>query len=409
MTREVGFVGLCQIRQSTGPIDMLTEHYRNKLRSLHVDRSSGHPKPHKVCLLLSVLDLIESGELTENRIKATESLIKVFHENFERLKKGNDAENINMPFYHLRGDGVWHFSVPDNKKEEFKALESSPGTPSLKRLFEVIDYAYLDPVLFDYFNSGMARPLIREALLENLEDLSDQFYRWLLVMGKSERTAKSYVGAIKGTISQWAADAEITDQNLISISGHSTFGFVMERLANYQAFREADERGKSMYSSALNSYKKFLSITCQTEIAEDIENIISDKSIDETQKTTLVNARVGQGKFRESLLSYWKSCALTGYRAKEFLVASHIKPWKASDNEERLDKYNGLLLLANLDKAFDLGYITFDPDGKIVVSEFIEQPELLGVHDNLHVILEDSHQEYMEYHRTHVYENKMIF
>ena len=408
MTHEVEFAGLSRIGPSTGPINMLTEYFRNKLRSLNVDRSSGHPKPHKVCLLLSILDLIESGELSENKIIASDALLKAFHVNFERLKKGNDAENLNMPFYHLRGDGIWHFSVNENKQKELDELVAAPGTPSLKRLFEVIDYAYLDRELFDYFNSGLARPLIRETLLENLEDLSEQFYRWLLVMGKSEKTAKSYVGAIKGTISQWAADAEITDQNLISISGHSTFGFVMERLANYQAFRDADKRGKAMYSSALNSYKQFLSITCQTDIAEDIENIISDKSIDETQKSTLVNARVGQGKFRESLLSYWQTCALTGYRAKEFLVASHIKPWKVSSNEERLDKYNGLLLLANLDKAFDLGYISFNADGKIVISDFIEQPELLGVHDKLRVTLADPHQEYMEYHRTHVYEHKLI-
>jgi len=387
---------------------MLSEYYKNKLRGLKVDRSSGHPKPHKVCLLLSILDLIESGEITENKIVETETLKKAFHENFERLKKGNDTEKLNLPFYHLCGDDIWHFSIHKDKQQSFNELKSVSTTPSLKRLFEVIDYAYLEPELYDYFKSGLVRPQIREVLLENLEDLSEQFYRWLLLMGKSERTAKSYVGAIKGTISQWAADAEITDQNLISISGYSTFGFVMERLVDYPVFQESDQRGKAMYSAALNSYQKFLSITCQTDIAEDIQTIISDKATDETQKSILVNARIGQGKYRESLLTYWKTCALTGYRSKEFLVASHIKPWKVSDNNERLDKYNGLLLLANLDKAFDLGFITFDEAGKIIVSDFIEQPEILGIHNKMSVDLIEPHQVYMDYHRNNVYERKII-
>ena len=56
-----------------------------------------------------------------------------------------------------------------------------------------------------------------------------------------------------------------------------------------------------MYSAALNAYKDFLSITCQVEASEDIEEIIRDESIDSTQKAMLVNTRVGQGKFREGL------------------------------------------------------------------------------------------------------------
>ena len=54
------------------------------------------------------------------------------------------------------------------------------------------------------------------------------------------------------------------------------------------------------------------------------------------------------------------------------LVASHIKPWRDADNIERLDQYNGFLLLPNLDKVFDLGFITFRATGEIIVSKQIE-------------------------------------
>jgi hypothetical protein len=36
---------------------------------------------------------------------------------------------------------------------------------------------------------------------------------------------------------------------------------------------------------------------------------------------------------------------------QEFLVASHIKPWRSCDNSERLSGVNGLLLSPHVDKA----------------------------------------------------------
>ncbi len=89
------------------------------------------------------------------------------------------------------------------------------------------------------------------------------------------------------------------------------------------------------------------------------------------------------------------------------MIASYIKPWSRSDNRERLDPYNGFLLLPNLDKAFDLGYISFTASGKIKVSEFIEKPGVLGISDSMQIALESKHQEYLEYHRAHVFEKSL--
>ena len=142
---------------------------------------------------------------------------------------------------------------------------------------------------------------------------------------------------------------------------------------------------------------------CQVQISEDIEKILKDKSIDETVKARLVNTRVGQGQFREELIRYWRGCAITGYEMKQFLVASHIKPWSKSSNEERLDVFNGILLLPNLDKAFDLGYISFEENGQIKTSDFIESPSVLGIRDDMRIDFIPPHQEYLAYHRDVVF------
>jgi len=159
-----------------------------------------------------------------------------------------------------------------------------------------------------------------------------------------------------------------------------------------------------MYSAALNHFNNYLLDVTSEHVREDIEEIVSNKNIDDTVKASLVSARVGQGKYRNTLIDYWGRCALTGYGDVRFLIASHIKPWRGSDNKERLDPFNGLLLLPNVDKVFDLGFITFEDNGEIVISSHLEEPDRIGVVNNMSISLEERHRIYMAYHRERVYE-----
>jgi len=134
-------------------------------------------------------------------------------------------------------------------------------------------------------------------------------------------------------------------------------------------------------------------------VQDDINSLIEYSNKTATEKSILISTRMGQGKFRSGLVDYWQGCAITGYSGYRFLVASHIKPWRASNDTERLDPFNGLLLLLNLDKAFDLGYITFKTQGKIVISSTLEQPDKLGLNALMQVRLESRHQVNLAYHR----------
>lgn len=385
---------------------VIDSYYRDKLTSLHVDRSHGHPKPHKVCLLLAIIDLLRDGTVTRNAICIDDSLKASFGRHFQKLHKGNDSENLLLPFYHLRTEGFWHFKVKRGMQDAFNELVASGGPSSAKQLNDIIEYAYLDEKLFHFLTTELGRTEAHELLLENLEDLSVQFHRWLLGIGKSEKTAKNYVGAIQGSISNWAQEAEISQQNLISIQSYTQINKIAQQLGNYEVFQERNTRGRQMYSAALNSYQDFLSTTAQAQLTEDIDAIVSDRTIDDTQKARLVNTRIGQGRFREDLIKYWKGCAVTGYPGTQFLLASHIKPWRIATDDERLDKYNGILLLPNLDKVFDLGYITFEENGSIKISKHLEQPESLGLNTKLNIRLSASHEYFMKHHRSHVFESR---
>ena len=118
--------------------------------------------------------------------------------------------------------------------------------------------------------------------------------------------------------------------------------------------------------------------------------------------------RVGQDVFREGLLEFWDGrCAITGLSVPELLRASHIKPWAACElDEERLDVFNGLLLAAHLDAAFDAGLITVADDGAMVVSPALdaEARGLLGLDRTVKVRgLAEGHRRFLGLHRGKVF------
>lgn len=219
----------------------------------------------------------------------------------------------------------------------------------------------------------------------------------------SDSSVLKYHGAIKGALSDWASEAGIIQGAILDITHQVTFDSAALKIRELPIFKQRNETGNSMYSNALNKYSEFLAALDVPSIGDDIEDIISDSSITATEKTRLVNARIGQGQYRKELISYWGQCAVTGYADPSMLVASHIKPWAHSTNAERLDKFNGLLLIPNLDRAFDQGLISFTEAGEVLISSSLENPEKLGINELLSVHCSTEHHAYMEYHRQNIF------
>lgn len=93
----------------------------------------------------------------------------------------------------------------------------------------------------------------------------------------------------------------------------------------------------------------------------------------DTEVERMVRQRVGQGFFRAALIDYWGRCPLTGVTEPALLRASHIVPWaECTSDAERLDVFNGLLLCAHWDAAFDAGLISFADDGTLLMKEGLD-------------------------------------
>jgi hypothetical protein len=104
--------------------------------------------------------------------------------------------------------------------------------------------------------------------------------------------------------------------------------------------------------------------------------IIQDAMLEETMKASLVLARRGQGKFRERVEFFEGSCRVTGVTSSKLLIASHIKPWATSTNEERLNGHNGLFLSPHVDKLFDSGLMSFENSGEMLFSDALDRDVL---------------------------------
>ena len=134
------------------------------------------------------------------------------------------------------------------------------------------------------------------------------------------------------------------------------------------------------------------------------EKALSEVSTTEREAT--VRQRVGQNLFREGLLALWGGrCAITGLDAPELLRASHAKPWSESSDIERLDVFNGLLLAAHWDAAFDSGLITISISGQIVPSAALSVAtrEVLRLSDAIQIRLQPQHEPYLAWHRERVF------
>lgn len=229
------------------------------------------------------------------------------------------------------------------------------------------------------------------------------FEQWLINLGKSPKTAQNYEQAIQGSISQWAIEAGLINKKISDSYTPSEFTEFASRIRNLDIFKERNTTGKGMYQAALKWFEAYLDDLTGQSVAEDIGRILVDNTLTPTEKLVYISTRVGQGSFRQKLIDYWQGCAITKYANTQLLVASHIKPWRSSNNHERLDVYNGILLLPNYDKAFDLGYISFDEEGKVCISSEIDNPQLLGIREELTVNVNAQHQLYLSYHRENIF------
>ncbi|WP_342822189.1 HNH endonuclease [Candidatus Lucifugimonas marina] len=125
-----------------------------------------------------------------------------------------------------------------------------------------------------------------------------------------------------------------------------------------------------------------------------------------TERQGLVTSRVGQGFYRQQIIEKWDGkCAVSRIDALPILIASHIVRWSESNDEEKLDADNGILLSPLFDSLFDKHLISFDDDGSILISSnssriSTESIEKLNMPRDARISITDGMLGYIRRHRS---------
>ena len=144
-------------------------YYINCFSTLHTMKIQEKPTPHKALLLLSVIDLVEQGVITDSCIPLSDILEKQFkHNSISYLGDSSTYDpKINYPYYHMRSEPFWE-------------LVSTTATPvldisnySLSNLKKHIAYARIDTELQELLKDSSARVKLRDVLISNYIDLLD--------------------------------------------------------------------------------------------------------------------------------------------------------------------------------------------------------------------------------------------
>ncbi|WP_323142698.1 HNH endonuclease [Massilia phyllosphaerae] len=215
------------------------------------------------------------------------------------------------------------------------------------------------------------------------------FAEWMKSAGLSEKSANSYVGAIKGRLTNWAIGHQLTKKQIGNISDLAEFLTLAQQLRQTPEFKDRNTTGNGMYAAALSNYEKYLrSLTSEADAGEygpyqrQVAQIVSEQGVpfdptgqDDARARVLrqVVQRRGQQKFRKALIAaYGGRCAITACPVTPLLEAAHITPYLGPDTNSIS---NGLLLRADLHTLWDLGLVAIDPlTRRLWVSAEVDDP-----------------------------------
>ncbi|WP_287273754.1 MULTISPECIES: hypothetical protein [unclassified Okeania] len=115
---------------------------------------------YKPILILSVIDLITQGLINNNHISVSEELISTFNKHWDILSSGiyKGKNRLHLPFYFLKSERFWHLESKINSLKQ---------PSSVKQLKQVVEYASLDPELFELLQEQSSRKELIDVLIAN--------------------------------------------------------------------------------------------------------------------------------------------------------------------------------------------------------------------------------------------------
>ena len=135
--------------------------YIQQLSNLNTARIAGKNAPHKAILLLSIMELIEIGDITNPRIELTEKLEKTFNTVWKKYIGTSliFRPMVATPFWHMGNEPFYRLFLKNGSE-----IGGANGKYSVKWLRENT-YATIDKELFELMKDETYRAQLRVILV----------------------------------------------------------------------------------------------------------------------------------------------------------------------------------------------------------------------------------------------------
>ena len=138
----------------------ILQKYVQKMECLRIDRAHG-AAPNKPLFLLAIIEMIEQGQITENKILPAPTLVEIFMKYWSKVT--DRRPNIALPFFHLsKSEDFWHLHANPGYET---ALRVVTQIKTFSRLREIVASASLDDDLFVLLTVPDDREVLRQTLI----------------------------------------------------------------------------------------------------------------------------------------------------------------------------------------------------------------------------------------------------
>lgn len=137
--------------------------YVEQFTSLNTAKRMGKAAPHKAVMLISIIDMIQSGLNKENEFYFTEALQRMFDLNWNRYVGDSILFRpvAATPFWHLGGEPFWSL-----RRDDGGYIDDIKTTPSAGQLKSMGIVATLDKELFTLLQDEQASDQLRGLLVD---------------------------------------------------------------------------------------------------------------------------------------------------------------------------------------------------------------------------------------------------
>lgn len=148
-------------------------YYEHCFSSPHTAMKLGKPAPHKALLMLSVIDLVESGVIVDNHIELSDIFINTFNANAKKFYAHSPLfkPEVTKPFFHMQHESFWRLvdsrCCSETAMAAERVAEYGKRRPSysVKKMREQYRYAEIDTELFKLLKNEDARARLRVLLI----------------------------------------------------------------------------------------------------------------------------------------------------------------------------------------------------------------------------------------------------